>query len=80
MTQKKNPIGEINGFHAALFKLNMILIPVMVAALLSWGAWVTVSLVDLKSFAKYGERFSAEDARNMERGILEYVSNHFIRR
>jgi hypothetical protein len=78
--KRKLPLGEINGFHAALFKVNMVLIPVLTAALLAWGAWVTTSIVELKSFAEYGLRFSSRDALEMKDAIVEYVDTHFVRK
>lgn len=65
MTAKK-PVGELPGLYALLFKINMILIPIVAGALLTWGAWVTKSVASFNAFIEFGARFTTEDARELE--------------
>ena len=59
-------VGELNGVNAALFRLNMALIPIMFTLLITWGAWVTASLFQLKAFADVGDRWT----RDMDRATM----------
>lgn len=76
MSENK-PLGELNGKYAFLFKVNMVLLPIMFSALLTWGVWVTSSIFSLKGFVEHGPRFTLKDAMAMKESIIEHVEDHF---
>jgi hypothetical protein len=62
----KSPIGEMNGLHSMLFKVFLLTYPFIGAALVSWGAWVTLNVSKFSAFIQYGSRFSRADAQKLE--------------
>lgn len=48
-----------------MLKVSLSTYPLIIA----WGGWVTVGIVQLKSFQSYGSRFTAEDANMMYREL-----------
>jgi len=74
------PLGELNGKYALLFKINMIVLPIFMSALLTWGVWVTASIYDLKGFAKSGARFTLSDAIALEKDLRDYMDHEFKRK
>ena len=52
-TPKKRAIGEMNGTNAALFRFLLISYPFLASALLTWGAWVTVSVSKFNAFIQH---------------------------
>lgn len=74
------PLGELNGKYALLFKVNMILLPIIFASLLTWGIWVTGSIYTIKGFVEYGPRFSHTDAAALADKLMEHVEDHYVRK
>lgn len=65
--QVKQRVGDLNGPFMLLFKLNLVLIPCLVGAMLAWGGWVTGETIRNKEFRERGDRYTdAEAARDRE--------------
>ena len=77
MAAPKKTVGELNGVNAALFKINMFLIPLIAGAFITWGVWVTANVWDFRGFMKYGKRFSIEDGTKLEKRIIDRVHAEF---
>lgn len=60
-------VSEIGGGWTVLLKGALATYPLMLA----WGGWVTIGLVELKSFRSAGDRFTPTDANQMYRDIDE---------
>lgn len=65
----RDNIGQLNGPWAMGLKLMLATYPVLFAALLGWGSWVTKELVILGEFRNRGDRFTQADALQMRREI-----------
>lgn len=74
------PLGELNGKYALLFKINMILLPIIFASLLTWGIWVTSSIYSLRGFVEYGPRFGHKDAAVLADKLMDHVDEHYVRK
>lgn len=63
---KPKTIGQINGIWGVLFRINLALLPF----LLLWAAWITSETFSNHAFRKAGDRFTTNDASQMEMRIL----------
>ena len=69
MTQKKNslfhsnrPIGELNGHWAALLKIILVAVPIMIPIFLTWAIWVTAAVFEGKYHLQASECASVVNA------------------
>ena len=73
-TQHKK-VGDLNGMWAFLFRVFLVLFPLMVA----WSIWVTSSMYELKGFAQMGERMTQKDGLKMKLELLELIDKQVDR-
>jgi hypothetical protein len=69
----KSEAEVITGWWDVLFKINQVIIPVMMA----WGIWVTTAVFEMKSFMNQGNRFTASDGMKLETDIKEWVRQNY---
>ena len=81
MPQERKLIGELNGKWALLFKISLVLTPLFISLIVTWGAWTTskvyahdVALTRLESWKDIGPRFTAVDAQALELRVKEQVA------
>jgi len=66
-TTKSVPtIGQLNGWWAHLLKVTLVMFPVFMTAVLSWGTWATTEIMSSKYFREYGPRFTRQQGDAME--------------
>jgi hypothetical protein len=72
MTPERKLIGELNGKWASLFKISLVVTPLFISLVVTWGAWATQAvyghdsrLAKLEGFAGEGERFTKSQADKM---------------
>ena len=68
-------IGQMNGKWAWAAKFGLATYPF----LLAWGAWATVALIRLETFADVGERFTKSDAKILVAEMHEWVNDKIDR-
>lgn len=71
-------IGDMNGWSHFMLKMFLISWPVFLTSFLAmvgyaflWGGWVTKEIHTMQGFVTYGERFSRDDADNLQDDIAE---------
>ena len=53
MTRPSNRLADLNGWTIPLLKLNLVLVPIVATALLTWGIWVTAEIYASKEARKH---------------------------
>lgn len=62
--QKK--IGELNGIWAILLRIHLAVVTGISPLILAWCTWLTSEAFKNQSFRESGERFTEEEARQLE--------------
>jgi hypothetical protein len=65
MHEPQKRLGELNGFHASMFKVAMATYPLFLTWMAGFTIWVAASLFELKAQANVGRRFTGEMADSM---------------
>ena len=65
MPGERKTLGNTNGPWLVGFKLCIVLVPIVLA----WGGWVSVNLIELRTFQLAGDRFTQEEADLMYRNL-----------
>jgi hypothetical protein len=60
------PISELNGKWSILFRINLVILPVFLLALIGWGTWVTRSIYGI-------EKSLAVDEYKIKSHLMDHV-------
>jgi hypothetical protein len=63
-------IGQINGIWGILFRINQIVIPLIVA----WAVWITGETFANRSFRDRGDRFTTMDGAALEARLMTVIN------
>lgn len=64
--KEHRPIGSLNGPWSIMFRIVLVLIPILTVTFLPWAVWLTVQQFKDISFREAGGRFNESDASKMK--------------
>jgi len=69
------PVGNLNGNWERLFKVALVTMPIVLSSLLALNIWLVGEAFASRAFRQSGERFSKQDARELEIRVFENQGN-----
>jgi len=78
---KSEVTGSVTDFAIAttIVKLAQISLPIVLAALIPWGSWVTYKVIAIDEWKNIGPRFTASDAVAMETRVKAESSLLYVK-